>query len=113
MYLNYYNPVNLRVFMNQFNLRLICYFGLNVTGMYIFLFAPPPGGSKNISFYLVWKGKIKKEGKREEKRAPKRSNIQIKYKNFVCKVGSSSKFARALETCKITRFLSCGFGEKI
>ena len=48
MYLNYYNPVNLRVFMNQFNLRLICYFGLNVTGMYIFLFAPPPPGGAKI-----------------------------------------------------------------
>ena len=46
MYLNYYNPVNLRLFMNQFNLRLICYFVLNVTGMYIFLFAPPPGEQK-------------------------------------------------------------------
>ena len=57
--------------------------------MYIFLFAPPPGGAgKNISFHLVWgeklrkkgegkgKGKSKKErGKREEKRGRGREKI--------------------------------------
>ena len=37
-----------------------------ITGVYIFHFAPPPGGGNNLSFQWVFGEKIKKKGKKGE-----------------------------------------------
>ena len=92
---------------------------INLRGVYFSVCTPPGVGGKNLSFHWVWGNRMKKKGKREK------GSEKEEIKREKGKRGKSSaplqplpqqtswKSARASETCKIDRFLNCGFGEKI